>query len=109
MNIVCIKECYNRFKQPFKVGKVYRYDWDDCVEGVSARYFALYEFDDVGMYPACMGYVDRLFLEDNFISVGEFNRECNSVGSMFEFFMDFSHIKLDENNLRSKEGLICVK
>jgi len=110
MNIVCIKECYNRFKQPFKVGKVYRYDWDDSMEGVSSRYFALYEFDDVSMYPACMGYVDREFLELNFISVGEFKREVEHVGTMFDFFMDFSHIKLDENNLRSsKGGIICVE
>ena len=109
MNIVCVSKCYNRFNQPFKLGKVYRYDWEDSIEGVTCMYFALYEYDDVSMYPACMGYVDRNFLESNFISVGEFNRENESVGLMFNFFMDFSHIKLDENNLRmSKSNIIGV-
>lgn len=108
MNIVCIKECYNRFKQPFKVGKVYRYDWDDCVEGVSERYFAIYEFDDVSMYPVCMGYVDRSFLEENFISIGEFNRENENIGIMFNFFMDFSHMKLNDNNLFDSKGRVII-
>jgi hypothetical protein len=107
MNIVCIKKCFNRFKQPFKVGKVYRYDWDDCVEGVSARYFAIYEYDDVAIYPACMGYVDREFLESNFLSVGEFNRENEQVCLMFDFFMDYSHVKLNDNNLKLSNE-ICI-
>lgn len=108
MNIICIKKCYNRFKQPFKVGDVYCYEWDDCVEGISARYFALYEYNDVAMYPACMGYVDREFLEENFLSLGEFKREVEHVGLMFDFFMDFSHVKLDENNLKLSKGGLCI-
>jgi hypothetical protein len=107
MNIVCVKECYNNFKQRFKIGGVYCYDWDDCLEGVSARYFALYEYVVPStMYPLCMGYVDRDFLEENFISMGEFNRENEYVRLMFDFFMEFSHIELEERNLSNK--IICI-
>jgi hypothetical protein len=105
MNIVCIRLCYNRFNDPFRVGKVYRYDWDDCIEGVSDRYFALYEYSDT-VNSVCMGYVNRKFLEENFISMGEFNRENEYVRLMYDFFMDFSHIELDESSLSNR--IICI-
>jgi hypothetical protein len=53
-----------------------------------------------------MGYVNREFLEENFISMGEFNRENEYVRLMYDFFMDFSHIELDEKNLSNK--IICI-
>jgi len=96
MNIICIKKCETIHKQPYRLGEYYTYDYDDYLDGLDIKYYAIY----VGSYNGnnqVMGYANGRFIEENFTSVYNYIKEMKYVDQMFDFYMDFA-LKLDNDN-----------
>jgi hypothetical protein len=79
MNIYCTKNCANARGEDYKLGSLYKYYEGDIIDGLSVRYYSIYNAAGI-----CVGYANYDFISENFSTVFEYNTAMREVDTLFD-------------------------
>ena len=79
MNIYCVKSCMNVQGEKYKLGSIYKYYEGDIIDGLSVKYYSIY--NAVGK---CFGFANYDFICENFSTVYEYNTALREVDTLFD-------------------------
>jgi len=79
MNIYCVKDCANAQGEKYKLGTMYKYYEGDIIDGLSIKYYSMYNAAGI-----CVGYASYKFICNNFSTVFEYNTALREVDLLFD-------------------------